>query len=419
MHNNHFDSLPPTNIYQKEDSDEIVTVIKNRNEEAQTVAIVNKSNRKTVQMSAISPGVFATIQDDDYDFADINSKYHYKDSGIPIDLQLTQKTQTQSIIQQTPCDSYKELEVAVVYESSFCSEQGSSSNADDKVTSLIAGVSMKFQQDGICVKVVISHLEGNCDIINDPYREYMSLNLSGCDNTGVLQRVQGYWMNYRTDIPRDTVLFLSGTALECTDAGCVVGCAFQGSLCTQTYGYAVHHITYIDDFNLQATLIAHELGHNCGADHEGESGFIMNAGINAASNGFSSDSIQSMADTFASTQCLEEIGAPTISPAPSAPSFPTNSPPNSTSLFDRLNICALQSRIRSSLKISRTSSLYLILAQYFSSLASPILNVILSSNPSLMEINSQSSSPSPSLSLSPTISTVNSTRALLHPSFSV
>jgi len=347
--------LPSSYIFQKQDSHEIVTITKNIEQKTQTVTIVNKKDRRTAEMSEVTPGVFATTQAEDYDYININSKYHYGDTDVKekviFETAGNHNIQSKTSSIQSPCTSYKELEVAIAYDSSFCSDLGSSSNADEKVMSLITAVSDKYRQDGVCVEVVISHLEGHCDSNNDPYKEFVSMNLSGCGNVGLLTMVKNYWMENKSDIHRDAVLFFSGTGLECTDEDtCMIGCAYRGSICNQDYGFAVNHVTFTEDFNLQATLVAHELGHTCGASHQDEHDFVMTPEINLGTNGFSAESIERMNGVFASTQCLSEVSnlvsqnptsSPIIAPSLSIVTSPSGSSNPLNNLI--LNIITLAS----------------------------------------------------------------------------
>ena len=90
--------------------------------------------------------------------------------------------------------SFKVIDLAVAYESSFCSQNGSSEDSSNhKVVEIIAGVSQRYQQVRLCTKVKIAYIEGYCNSATDPYKNFVDLNNSGCDNNNrLLQGFQNY-----------------------------------------------------------------------------------------------------------------------------------------------------------------------------------------------------------------------------------
>ena len=141
------------------------------------------------------------------------------------------------------CESYRIIDLAVAYDSSFCASYGGrSSNADNHVASLVSMVSSRYNQKGLCAKIKLSHLEGYCDPESDPYKQYVDLNSSGCVRYGLLDHFQEYWNANRSFVHRDTAHLFTGTPLECTNGGCIVGCTVPSSRCIKSVAYGLNHV---------------------------------------------------------------------------------------------------------------------------------------------------------------------------------
>lgn len=113
---------------------------------------------------------------------------------------------------QQGCSSYKVVEVAIAYDSSFCSQlaRGSPATARSMVEEAVARAALLFEE--ICIRVRLSHLEGYCSADQDPYRAAMATNNIGCSRgRGALQVFQDIWQNSRTNINRDTAHLFYGT----------------------------------------------------------------------------------------------------------------------------------------------------------------------------------------------------------------
>ena len=200
------------------------------------------------------------------------------------------------------CSSFRQIDVAIVYDSSFCALVGSAEAAFNRIQNIIGIASLKYEQPGMCVSLRLSALEGQCDSATDPYKGMSSV--SGCEGQGLLYEFKDYWELNRSPITRDTAHLF--TARKMTDG--LIGCAFIGTICNPYFAYGINAMQFNSDITHQSILFAHELGHNCGANHYHQSkGYVMNPHIALATNGFSQDSMDSMSDYLAPQQCLKTI----------------------------------------------------------------------------------------------------------------
>ena len=165
------------------------------------------------------------------------------------------KNNTFRALQSVDCPSYRVIELAIAYDTSFCSFFGGKAAADRKVQTIISGVSDMYKQKGLCMMVVMSHLEGYCDPAVDPYREMLEAN--NANACSVLYPLQQFWADERADVQKDAVHLFHGYNLPTN----TIGCAFVSVLCGD-YALAVNEISYTTNQGLQNILVAHELGHN-------------------------------------------------------------------------------------------------------------------------------------------------------------
>ena len=311
IHNAIAAPFPKVNMFQEEYEQEIVTVVKNMDDDIESVRIIDKIKNEIVDLKSISPGIFATIKESDYNAKDHIPSHHRR------------------IQENNSCVSYDIIELAVAYDSSFCSFYEGQAKSDLKVYAVVKDVSTKFLQ--LCVKVYLSHLEGYCNSASDPYKQYVDLNLSGCGNDGLLDGVQTYWNANRVDVNRDAMILFSGTTLECHELSCTHSCSHIGSICNNNFAYGAVHISFSPSENLEAVLVASELGHICGAAHTDSTGYIMYEFPNAADLGFDDDNIQLMQDRFGLTECVTTEGT-SLPPITQIPTITTTAPSHQPSI---------------------------------------------------------------------------------------
>ena len=203
-----------------------------------------------------------------------------------------------SEVSSSVCASYKIIDVAIVYDSSFCAKYGGSAGANRKVHEIVSLANVFYNQPGLCAFLSIPSIEGHCRHSTDPYRSMVKKD-------SLLHDFASYWNRNRGGRRRDAAHFFSGTDYS-PDNG--VGRAYLGQhACSTRFGYGVNWITFTSVLHHQAVLFAHELGHNLNAHHDRQnSGFIMapSVGNVDAKNGFSLASIRAMRGTLDTSSCV-------------------------------------------------------------------------------------------------------------------
>lgn len=308
--------FPPVKVFTKSQHDVEILVRFDRKDRLDTIILTNTTTGATVGelVPTLEKEYLITVTNKDVDQRRWNERFRLAD-GVKIKVDEkgkwlgSDKTRKDSGLKPKlkrkadgPCVEYRVIEIAVDYESSFCSHHGGSENAYDAVISTVASTSIRYQQKGLCRVVHLSQLNGYCNPLEDPYLLAVKENKSGCNGYGLLSFFAEYHIAYRTNVKRDAAMLFSGTGLECDLKNpdlCVVGCANIESLCSDTEGYGVTYATFVNSTNFRSILVAHELGHISGADHKfstrasrGE--YIMEETIEPIAQGFSESSIQKM-----------------------------------------------------------------------------------------------------------------------------
>jgi hypothetical protein len=82
----------------------------------------------------------------------------------------------------SPCTSYNVIELVVVFDSSFCAYHGSAVNAIAEVQAIVAATSMRYEQEGLCVQVRLTQVDGYCVPSEDPFVEVFETADGVCGN---------------------------------------------------------------------------------------------------------------------------------------------------------------------------------------------------------------------------------------------
>ena len=200
---------------------------------------------------------------------------------------------------QGGCSSTKIIEVAIAYDSQFCSFFGGSERANAVVQQTISETSQIYERQ-LCTKIELVHLEGYCNRNNDPYRNMFSRSVCDQnDDRSLIKQVQQYWVSNRAHVKRDVMHLFYGVRDETS----TIGCAFRGAMCSQTFGYGVDEITFGGNNNPKfwSMLFAHEMGHSCGATHECCDGYIMDTTLQMSCTGGCTDGAASFSPESVAT----------------------------------------------------------------------------------------------------------------------
>lgn len=176
--------------------------------------------------------------------------------------------------QQPPgCSSYKIATIAVAFDSTFCSsEDKNERKAIFAIQKIVSMASLMFEQQGVCVKLRIGHLEGFCNPNDDPFVEGLSISSNiGCsanvsssispntNTTNLLDWFTNYWkQNHADSVSVDAVHLFYHQDLD----GDGIGCATYFDFCD--HAYSVNSMDFSHDEIRRATLFARELAHNFG-----------------------------------------------------------------------------------------------------------------------------------------------------------
>lgn len=195
----------------------------------------------------------------------------------------------------------KELDLSVVTDADFSAVHGGNTNA--VIASRINTIDGIYS-DQVGVRVVASSIR------------VLTSNgtLTATNSSTLLEQFRQIVVGGQ--VPRgDLTHLMSGKDFD----GSTVGVAYVGVICQPSYGVGINQVR--DSSQATALTMAHELGHNFGAPHDGEgacagvtSPGIMNPFINGTTT-FSSCSLSQMADDVAAATCLAPIsggGAPVI-----------------------------------------------------------------------------------------------------------
>ena len=321
IHNGKSGDVPKNlmNVDQKIDSEEIITLFKNTSGDIDTITITNRKDGSTIEFTRLKGKIYAAIK------RDYVEPLTAIDFGVPLEQKVQEledvdeETPLSNATQKMACSSYRQIDIALAYESTFCAANGGVSNvADLAATNLIAGSSTYFQQDGLCIILFIRHLEGYCNPNSDIYKEHVDTGLSGCSNDGLIDGFQEIWLADRKLTRRDIALLFTGQVLQCINGECINGCVYDQGICTynsdQDNGFAVMNPMFTSDFTTQSIFITHEMAHTCGALHENVGGnavSIMSENYleNGFANSFSQTSIDRINKILENKNCVKAADA--------------------------------------------------------------------------------------------------------------
>lgn len=330
--------LPQTHLFKIENYEDIVVIKRDSVNNIETIFIVNKRSGLAIETQHFYAGFLATIRPEDY-VRNLTAIEEERVTGAERSNIFEKKNINEvDANRQQPCAEYRLLELAVAYDSSFCAmhSQGISSVADNDVSALIAMTSARYEQDMVCIRYEISHLEGYCDPESDPYKEFLDRDGKLCDDDlGLFYSFRNHWNVSKSNVHRDAAMLITGASFHCSGEKCAGGCASHSSTCDEAIAYSVIWADVTRSDVVRTTIIAHELGHNHGARHiTDEKWFIMDPHAANASNGFHRKTQDAFHHYFQDANCFEWVPASPLTRAPT--STPTSVPTDTIWSSDRI-----------------------------------------------------------------------------------
>ena len=202
-----------------------------------------------------------------------------------------------------------EIDVAVVADFEFTSDKGG--NAEAAMITRMNNVDGIFSsQLGVQINV------GRVDVFdssNDPFTDETNAS-------SLLDEVADFRSGSAQQRANGLTHLFTGRNLD----GSTVGIAFGGALCLNRFGAGLTQAT--GSVTIDSLIVAHELGHNFGAPHDGTSDgncesepqtFLMAPSING-SDTFSNCSITQMQDDVSRASCITELASVDVAIAPGA-----------------------------------------------------------------------------------------------------
>jgi hypothetical protein len=197
-------------------------------------------------------------------------------------------------------------------------EAGTAEAGTVKVATLAADADWEYYQIYGSVAAVESRIESLLNLINVQYERDVGIRFelgslvvrtssndpySSSDPSTLLDQLRSHWNANHGGTSRDLVHLFTGRELDNN----VIGIAFLGVVCNQSYGYGLSQADFSSNIESTTDLIAHEIGHNFDADHCSCPSYTMNPTVTSA-NQFHPTSTIPVIEAFRdSVGCLADV----------------------------------------------------------------------------------------------------------------
>jgi uncharacterized repeat protein (TIGR01451 family) len=205
-------------------------------------------------------------------------------------------------ISQAP-GAISELEMGAIGDFEFTNSKGGDANAVTAITTRLNNVDGIFSQH-TGVQISVTTIETfSTSIDSDPFTE--------SESGALLDELSDYRSTTPAQNSNGLTHLYTGRDLD----GTTVGVAWTGALCSNFFGAGLSEGNGGPTFD--SLVAAHEIGHNFGAPHDGQSGsacesetgsFLMAPSLNG-SDQFSSCSVAEMSDDIADALCISALPA--------------------------------------------------------------------------------------------------------------
>jgi hypothetical protein len=166
-------------LWRGTDNGASILLVKDENNEVSYIHIQDDQSEAMIVSSDV-PGtkrseMMVTIAAEDYDYEAMNKIFYDHAEGQDGDRALANAgfddTSTGRELQPT-CSSLRVIEIAIAYDSSFCTKYEDASAAQSQVEAIVALASQQYEVPGLCTTLQISKIEGYCDPSTDVYRKH-------------------------------------------------------------------------------------------------------------------------------------------------------------------------------------------------------------------------------------------------------
>lgn len=167
---------------------------------------------------------------------------------------------------QSNCDFFYILKISIVYDNTFCDENGGKDNSEAIIRRLVDLASFEYESK-ICLTLEIGYLEGYCGSTQHEFSDLIDI---GNANDRLNEFKAIFDLNVGlTGSEKGLAYYFSGCGTEMfgDDSSTVVGIAFPRGLCRLNRdGYGIIVYTGVTATNCKGalTVLLHEIGHNVG-----------------------------------------------------------------------------------------------------------------------------------------------------------
>jgi hypothetical protein len=304
---------------------------------------VGAQSGEIVQLANLASDIFTTFSTSDLDKSKVQQFEYGPDLLGPDDrrglesITLGEQARSSTARNLAACEEFTVIRLSLKFDSQFCKEHGSAqAQVRAHIEGIVATASSFYQAEGLCKKIEICDLEGFCnDNGSDTYRDMVTQTSAVCGESNDLLTTFTSYIQSNSPSQCDNYHLLYGNEPDGSDPyeTTIIGCAYTRQMCNN-YATGVNYYGFTNNAALQATLLAHELGHNIGSGHSPAEGpfpreFIMEPYI-CDCRKFDASSATQINDFVASRQsttCTRTEGAgPSTAPPTPAPSTPAPSP---------------------------------------------------------------------------------------------
>ena len=159
------------------------------------------------------------------------------------------------------CTYFKVVPIAIVYDAEFCRLAGGNpTRARNRILAIIASASIYYERD-MCVKLQLTDIyspDRACHGTSQTFGSFQRHKACGSNLPHALYEFSRWIASNRDRIgirSKALVHYFTGFAASST-----LGCAWQGTLCWDSWSYGIEYMEFSRNIATQAIVVAHEVG---------------------------------------------------------------------------------------------------------------------------------------------------------------